>query len=227
MGYFSNIKLVKDLKWYDKDIQLENYESLPQPNINTKNPGVIFIDGERIEYFIKDGNKLKQLRRGTMGTGVKDNYTTGTEVYNQSATSTLPYRDETYSTVFTADGTSKVYVLDFTPSSTNEFEVFVAGKRLRKTTLASYEMNTANRTAYATASQDIAQDSPEGDVTLPAEFSLQNTNELVLLNVPSENQKVIVVRRIGKTWTNSGKTLSNSDSDIARFLRSTQVDLPR
>ena len=222
-----NIKLVKDLKWYDKDIQLENYESLPQPNINTKNPGVIFIDGERIEYFIKDGNKLKQLRRGTMGTGVKDNYTTGTEVYNQSATSTLPYRDETYSTVFTADGTSKVYVLDFTPSSTNEFEVFVAGKRLRKTTLASYEMNTANRTAYATASQDIAQDSPEGDVTLPAEFSLQNTNELVLLNVPSENQKVIVVRRIGKTWTNSGKTLSNSDSDIARFLRSTQVDLPR
>ena len=162
-----------------------------------------------------------------MGTGVKDNYTTGTEVYNQSATSTLPYRDETYSTVFTADGTSKVYVLDFTPSSTNEFEVFVAGKRLRKTTLASYEMNTANRTAYATASQDIAQDSPEGDVTLPAEFSLQNTNELVLLNVPSENQKVIVVRRIGKTWTNSGKTLSNSDSDIARFLRSTQVDLPR
>ena len=88
-------------------------------------------------------------------------------------------------------------------------------------------MSTANRTAYATASQDIAQDSPEGDVTLPAEFSLQNTNELVLLNVPSENQKVIVVRRIGKTWTDSGKTLSNSDSDIARFLRSTQVDLPR
>ena len=77
-----NIRLVKDLNWYDKDIQLENYESLPQPNINTKNPGVVFIDGERIEYFIKDGNKLKQLRRGTMGTGVKESYTTGTEVYN-------------------------------------------------------------------------------------------------------------------------------------------------
>ena len=162
-----------------------------------------------------------------MGTGVKNTYATGTEVYNQSITTTLPYRDETYTTTFTADGTSKVYTLDFTPSSTNEFEVFVAGKRLRKTTIESYELNTANRTAYATSTQEISQDSPEGDVTLPAEFSLQNTNELVLLNVPSENQKVIVIRRVGKTWTDSGKTLSNSDSDIARFLRSTQVDLPR
>ena len=222
-----NIKLVTDLNWYDKEIALENDETLPVPNINTKNPGVIFIDGERIEYFVKDGNKLKQLRRGTMGTGVKNTYTAGTEVYNQSGTASLPYKDETYTTTYTADGTSKVYTLDFTPGSINEFEVFVAGKRLRKSTIQSYELDTANRTTYATASESIAQDSPEGDVTLPAEFSLQNTNELVLLNVPLENQKIIVIRRVGKTWTDSGKTLSNSDSDIARFLRSTQVDLPR
>ena len=222
-----NIKLTTDLNWYDKEISLENHDTLPQPNINTKNPGVIFIDGERIEYFGKDGNKLKQLRRGTMGTGVKNTYTAGTEVYNQSITATLPYKDETYTTTYTADGTSKVYILDFTPGSINEFEVFVAGKRLRKSAIQSYELDTTNRTTYATTSESIAQDSPEGDVTLPAEFSLQNTNELVLLNVPLENQKIIVIRRVGKTWTDSGKTLSNSDSDIARFLRSTQVDLPR
>ncbi len=118
-------------------------------------------------------------------------------------------------------------ITDFTPGSINEFEVFVAGKRLRKSAIQSYELDTTNRTTYATTSESIAQDSPEGDVTLPAEFSLQNTNELVLLNVPLENQKIIVIRRVGKTWTDSGKTLSNSDSDIARFLRSTQVDLPR
>ena len=40
---------------------------------NHKYTGVLFINGERIEYFVKDGNSLQQLRRGTMGTGVKDN----------------------------------------------------------------------------------------------------------------------------------------------------------
>ena len=42
------------------------------PEKSTNTPGVLFINGERIEYFVKDGNSLQQLRRGTMGTGVKD-----------------------------------------------------------------------------------------------------------------------------------------------------------
>ena len=139
----------------------------------------------------------------------------------------LPYKDETITSIFTADGTSKIYDLDFTPTSINEFEVFVGGKRLRKTMLQSYELDSSNRTNYATSEQKISQDSPEGDVTLPAQFSLQNENELVLLDVPLENTKVIVVRRKGQIWNESGKTLSNSNTDIARFLLSTQVDLPR
>ena len=222
-----NIRLTQALNWYDKVIHIENSDTLPNPNNTSGIPGVIFIEGERIEYFTKDGLQLKQIRRGTMGTGVKDLYVEGTELYNQSSSFNLPYKDETLTSIFTADGTSKIYDLDFTPSNTNEFEVFVAGKRLRKTTLQSYELNSSNRTNYALSDEKIAQDSPEGDVTLPAEFSLQNGNELVLLNIPTENTKIIVVRRIGQIWNESGKTLSNSDTDIARFLRSTQVDLPR
>ena len=84
-----------------------------------------------------------------------------------------------------------------------------------------------DRTTYGTTTDLIAQDSPEGDITLPAEFSLQNGNEMVLLDLPLENQKIIVIRRQGKIWNDTGKTLSNSDTDIARFLRSTKVDLPR
>ena len=222
-----NIRLTQALNWYDKVIHIENSDTLPNPNNTSGIPGVIFIEGERIEYFTKDGLQLKQIRRGTMGTGVKDLYVEGTELYNQSSSFNLPYKDETLTSIFTADGTSKIYDLDFTPSNTNEFEVFVAGKRLRKTTLQSYELNSSNRTNYASSDEKIAQDSPEGDVTLPAEFSLQNGNELVLLNIPTENTKIIVVRRVGQIWNDSGKTLSNSNTDIARFLRSTQVDLPR
>jgi len=259
-----NIKLTQNLNWYDKSIHVENADTLPSPNPTSGLPGVIFIDGERIEYFTKDGLQLKQIRRGTMGTGVKDLYLEGTELYNQSSSFNLPYRDQTVTQIFTADGTSKTYDLDFTPGSVNEFEVFVAGKRMRKTPLQSYELASDNRTNYAKTTEKIAQDSPEGDVTLPAQYNVPiikttdpllprnpeagttytqdhiqftfngevwtsalNNNSLVLGETPVENSKVIVVRRIGQIWNEQGKTLSNSNTDIARFLLSTQVDLPR
>jgi len=222
-----NFRLAETLNWYDKVISVEDGTNLPDPVPGSKYPAVVFIDGERIEYFRKDGNYLKQLRRGTLGTGVKESYDIGTEIYDQSITATMPYKDETLTTIFTADGTSATYELDFTPThGVNEFEVFVAGRRLRKTSLQSYQLDTDIRTAYATAGQSINQDSPEGDVTIPAEFSLQNGNELVLLETPGENQKVIIVRKQGRLWTDPGTPVSEANTDIGRFLRSAQVDLP-
>mgnify|MGYP001106062184 CR=1 FL=1 len=87
-------KLSKDLNWYDRSIEVEgDVDNLPQPTSNSKNPGVLFIQGERIEYFRREGNVLKQLRRGTLGTGIKDVYTLGTIFYDQSLDSVLPYTD--------------------------------------------------------------------------------------------------------------------------------------
>jgi hypothetical protein len=82
------------------------------------------------------------------------------------------------------------------------------------------------RTTYATSTEQISQDSPLGDVTLPAEFSIQNSNELLLLETPGVNQKVIVIRKQGRIWNVPGTALSNAESDISRFLRSATVDLP-
>ena len=210
-----NIILATDLNWYDNEIVLIDADSLVEPQPNSKVPSVIFLEGERIEYFIKDGNTLKQLRRGTLGTGVKDVYLAGTEVYNQSQSSTIPYKDETITTVLTADGTSSAYQLDFMPNSVNEFEVFVAGRRLRKNTISSYVQPNP-----------IAQDSPEGDITLEAEFSIEGST-LTLLEVPDINQKIIIVRRQGKLWSDPGTALADADTDISRFLRAKSPDLPR
>jgi hypothetical protein len=89
------LELVAPLRWYDRTITVgEGFESLPQPTADSKYPGVIFIEGERIEYFRRDGNVLKQLRRGTLGTGVKDEYAAGTLFYNQGIDSVIPYKDE-------------------------------------------------------------------------------------------------------------------------------------
>ena len=221
-----NYTLAEDLHWWSKSIVLDTTDGLPSPSIDTKTPGVVFIDGERIEYFVKDGKQLKQLRRGTLGTGVKNMYSAGTELYDQNIAESLPYKDEILTTIFTADGTTKTYELDFTPNSINEFEVFVAGRRLRKTALQSYQLDTDLRTTYAATGEQISQDSPEGDITLPAEFSIDNGNELTLTDFPAENQKVIVIRKQGKLWSPAGTALVDSDTDVAKFVRAAQPDLP-
>jgi hypothetical protein len=86
--------LAEPLNWYDRTITvIENDGNLPTPDPKGKIPGVIFIEGERIEFFRREDNVLKQLRRGTLGTGVKDQYPAGTQFYNQSIDSTIPYKD--------------------------------------------------------------------------------------------------------------------------------------
>jgi len=47
------------------------------------------------------------------------------------------------------------------------------------------------------------------------------------LNVPLQNTKIIVIRKQGKIWKETGTAMADSDSDIAKFLRAATVDLPR
>jgi hypothetical protein len=218
--------LAKDLRPYDKIIELVDASLITTIPAGSKYPGIIWVNGERIEYRIKEGNLLKQLQRGTLGTGVPPIHPYGVEVYDQSIDASMPYKDETLSTIFTADGTSTTFDLDFTPGAggTNEFEVFVAGKRLRKNAIASYKFESINDLGVTVSS--TSQDSGEGDITLAAEFTVLG-NVLTLLNAPGENQKIIILRKQGKRWTVPGTALSKADSDPARFLRAASVDLPR
>ena len=90
----------------------------------------------------------------------------------------------------------------------NEIEVFVAGSRLRKAPITVFD-------------SDIAQGSPEGDVQLEAEFSVNGLDNHVRLTVPPlNNQRVEIVKRTGSGWTTSGQTLSNSSTKIANFINS-------
>jgi len=86
--------LAEPLRYFDKIITLDNAQDLPTPALRSRIPGVIFINGERIEYFRRDGNVLKQLRRGTLGTGVKTIHSAGDRIYNQSTDANIPYKDD-------------------------------------------------------------------------------------------------------------------------------------
>ena len=206
--------LREPLNSYDLRIEVVDGSSLSVPSKGQNLPGILFVGSERIEYFVKEGNTLKQLRRGTLGTGTKDTYPIGQKVFDQNIGKTVPYKDMTQSQSFIGNGSTSTYTLSFDVGTINEIEVFVAGKRLRKTPLESF-------------SATKALDSPEADITLPREFEFnQDTNTITLADIPLDKTKVTVVKKTGQTWANNGQTLGEAENSIARFLRAGTSALP-
>ena len=60
--------LAEPLRIVDTTITLFDATGITQPSTQLNIPGVLFMEGERIEYFKVVGNKLSQLHRGTRST---------------------------------------------------------------------------------------------------------------------------------------------------------------
>ena len=86
-------KLTKELKFNDLTIEVEDTRNFDIPNSYENKPGVIEINGERIEYFSISGNSLGKLRRGTLGTGVAKSYPIGSIVQDIGPSERIPYAD--------------------------------------------------------------------------------------------------------------------------------------
>lgn len=84
--------LAQDLLLADTEIHVVDSSRLAEPSIDNQIPGVIFIGGERIIYWINDlsTNTLRQIRRGTQGTGTPDVHSAGTLVYDASLLQEVP-----------------------------------------------------------------------------------------------------------------------------------------
>jgi len=108
-------KLLQDLTYLDTRIVVENANVLPTPNRSLNLPGVIEIDGERIEYLVKEGNVLRQLRRGTLGTGIKTFYSVDTLVKDFGVEQTIPYSDKEMKKTYYGDKSTQMFELDFVP----------------------------------------------------------------------------------------------------------------
>ena len=216
--------LAQPLNYYDTFIELKDSTGIQSPNRALGLPGVVFIDKERIEYFSVDGNLLRQLRRGTLGTGIKPQYPAATLVQGQGIEETIPYADETPTTTFVGDTSTKQFILDFIPQSINEIDVFLGGVRLRKDNITTFD-------------KTIDLDSPEADVTIAPEYTIENivfgdsTVTAVYLadyiDAPADGTKIVVTRKTGKKWTDDNKTLADSENEIARFIKDKTISLPR
>ena len=214
LGDAKEYRLDKDLNVFDKEIILDDVSGIAQPNPKDNLPGVIMIGSERIEFFKITENRLSQITRGTLGTGVATTHTAGSEVLNQGFQQTVPYKDETVTLTFDGDGSTTAYDLGFIPATNNEFDVFVGGKRLRKNSISKFNVL-------------LDQDSPEADETIPAEFTVDGITSVVTLAVaPEMGEKVIITRKIGRLWTPNGSSLETTNNLITRFLKAEQAALP-
>jgi|TARA_R110002074_G_scaffold106530_4_gene230105 hypothetical protein len=217
--------LQQPLNYYDLSIVLESSDGLDEPNRQSNVPGIIFINGERIEYFVKSGNVLRQLRRGTLGTGCPEIHAVGSVAHYQGITETIPYQDTTHTQTLTGNGSSTAFTLNWTPASINEFDVFVAGTRLRKDTPVDSNNASADYNYYE-YNKTLGQDSPSGDEIVTADFTV-NTNVLTLKVAPINNATIKIIRKTGKTWNDKNKSLAASKSTIAKFLTDSTIKLAR
>ena len=113
--------LTSPLSYTDTEIKVADAKVLSPPILSKKIPGVILIDGERIEFLEMSGNTLKKLRRGTLGTSPSFYSDINTKVIDQSPTQTIPYSEILNKNVIYTTASVNTYALStITTSVTNQ-----------------------------------------------------------------------------------------------------------
>ena len=236
----ASCKLTKPLRYFDTTIEVSDASGLGQPIVSRNLPGIVFIEGERIEYMTKTGNVLGQLRRGVQGTSIAENYAIDTVLAEVGYGEVIPYNENQQRIDFTSDGsTLLIGPLDFIPSKgtrtgnwyrntipsthgpCDQIEVFAGGRRLKKDPQDVYlEINGAA--------------SPEADQTQEAEFSVDGISQQIRLTTAlSAGTRVTVIRRLGQTWHARGNTtaadgvsLIDTATPIAKFIVEKTTTIP-
>ena len=205
-------RLAKDLLQKDATITVVNGEVLSPPNPELNLPGIIEINGERIEYFSKTGNILGQLRRGTLGTGAPTLHRVRTIVLDIGPTETIPYMDKHVVETFISNGSTNSVDLNYNPTSNNSIDIFVGGYRLKKNLHSLFK--ESNGYPY----------SPEGDSSFDAEFTVSsNSSTVQLTNTVPENSKIVVVKKIGQQWDTPLTDPTHTSTDIINFIKNTEA----
>ena len=242
-------KLAADLLISDKEITLTNTSFLDTPSIADKTPGVVWIDRERIEFYKITGNKLGQITRGTLGTGIKDTHKLGSLVFDAGPEQTVPYKENinVYESVISPNlpNGRKEHVLEtvnITSSATahDQIEVYLSGRKLQKPTVSTNPIKIHNA--------EIAYDSNEtnsagtsSDVTQIAEFTVEPVADstgksyykLILRDEPQDGAQLKVTQKQGRVWyeqgvnsASTGTTLQRAETAQARFLLERTSGLP-
>jgi hypothetical protein len=205
--------LVQDLYTTSTSIVVEDASVLTPPDVNSKIPGVVLIDGERIEFFTIVGNTLGQLRRGTLGTMPVPVYLSGKPMIDQGALQTMPVRDFAQTTA-TIISTSTQVAFDLSNSIrfntsvafTDQVEVRYGGRKLLKPNLHTVQHD-----------YDLSYDSTStADTVIVPEFSISTSSVLTLNFAPDAGVKLEVIARNSTVF----------DQTTINFIRERSASLP-
>jgi len=116
----NSTKLAQALKVTDTEIVVDDALVLTRPIISKKIPGVIIIEGERIEFYRIDGNVLSQLRRGTLGTSPSTYLEVGTRVTDQNNDQTMPFQETVLRQSFLTTSTTSTYQIHSESDTLND-----------------------------------------------------------------------------------------------------------
>lgn len=172
--------LAQPLNYYDTSIVLEDASGLPVPLRSQNQPGIILIDRERIEYLEKDGNTLRYLRRGTLGTGIPEIHAVGTEVIDASTGQTIPYKDETQTVVLVAGGYDQAATI-----FENSPGMSVTSIKYNFNNTTAFPLGTQITTVKGTGFKENVQ-ILVGDPTLTVNFTsteINSSNEIIVSSI--------------------------------------------
>ena len=235
----NNVKLSKTLNYYDTSLEVNDASGLTEPIPSRNIPGILHINGEKIEYMNISGNVISQLRRGSLGTAIAVLHPAESKVIDIGYQNMIPYNEAQDRVDFISDGsTILIGPLEYTPSKSSrnswyrgtipsaygpcdQIEVFVGGRRLRKDPIAVYD-------------ESLGSFSPAADKMLEAEFSVNGTtNYIRLTEAVSAGTRISVIKKTGKLWyergestASNGVSLLDSDTTIAKFIAQGASDLP-
>lgn len=221
--------LAKELTPFDIEIEVYDNDGLITPNPGTNSPGVVLIDGERIEFFAKNQNKLRQLRRSTLGTAPAKISYPGTSVIDQTSYQKIPYVETTFIQKIKTTNTNTYTISTVTTTATgqgiiftdginaiDQVLVFYGGRQLRKHSLTVHDLNYSFNVF------------PQSLKILPPEFSINTATQQLSLNITEKintGTQITVIKKQGYIWTGT-ESLLTSDVKQAEFLRDSPSVLP-
>ena len=103
--------LTQSLSFTDTEIHVADASVLTPPLVAKNMPGVVIIDGERIEFFTITGNVLGQLRRSTLGTAPSFYSEENTKVIDQGLDQTVPFKENIYKQVLLTSTSTNTYTI--------------------------------------------------------------------------------------------------------------------
>jgi hypothetical protein len=179
-------------------IDLVDATVLTPPNFGKFIPGVIIINGERIQFYKVEGNTISNLVRGSLGTGIRDSYPSGTTVLDQGSYQTLHVEDsqQVWMTNITNTNMLSYNLTGMTvPNSTSTaYDVYYQGCLLRKPgTMAT----ATNKLAYD--SNEVTSIGTPSNYDLTGEYDISNGVLTLTTSSVTIGSRLQVISRYGKS----------------------------